>query len=145
MENNVTLIKAKEDIESCFPAFKALRPHLDKTQFVEQVIRQQGQSYQIIAVKSGGSVVSAAGFRFIENLAWGRVLYVDDLSTLPEHRGNGYGAMLMDWLVDHAKQNNCDSLHLDSGHQRHAAHKLYLKKGLSINSHHLSIEFTNDS
>ncbi|MFL0801199.1 MAG: GNAT family N-acetyltransferase [Agarilytica sp.] len=141
MEYELITVKSRQDIESCFDAFKALRPHIEKEQFVEQVIRQQEQSYQIVAIKIDNRIPSAAGFRFAEYLAWGKVLYVDDLTTLPECRGNGYAATLMDWLIEYAKENKCQGLHLDTGHQRHSAHKLYLNKGLLINSHHLSIEF----
>ncbi len=123
----------------CYALFKALRPHLEKEQFIEQVLRQRECSYQIVAIKEGNIIPSGAGFRFSEHLAWGKVLYLDDLTTLPEHRGKGYAAALMDWLMDHARSNGCQGLHLDSGYVRHDAHRLYLKKGLQLSSHHLSI------
>ncbi|RMA80958.1 GNAT family N-acetyltransferase [Umboniibacter marinipuniceus] len=139
MQNEVVLIQDEEDITLCFDAFKALRPHLNKQDFIEQVARQAKDSYQIVAIKKDGVVPSAAGFRITEFLAWGKVLYIDDLTTCEEYRGNGYASTLMDWLINHAKENGCEALHLDTGHHRHVAHKLYLKKGLSITSHHLSI------
>jgi len=139
--SKIFLVKTDEDIGACFDAFKVLRPHIkSREEFVSQVHRQQTQSYEIVAVKTDNKVESAAGFRFSEFLAWGKILYLDDLTTLPESRGNGYGVMLMDWLIDHAKSKGCQALHLDTGYSRHAAHRLYLKKGLEIKSHHLSIE-----
>ncbi|WP_096086141.1 GNAT family N-acetyltransferase [Agaribacterium haliotis] len=140
MSYSVEIIDSDADIMLCFQAFKELRPKLDKQQFIQQVIRQAQHGYCIAAIKNNAAVVSVAGFRITEFLAWGKVLYVDDLSTLKQYRKQGYAAALMDWLIQHAKANNCDALHLDSGHHRHAAHKLYLKKGLSISSHHLSLE-----
>ncbi len=129
-----------EEIGLCFEAFKALRPHLtDESSFVEQVLRQQEQAYQIVAVKEDGRVVSAAGFRLAEFLAWGKVLYIDDLTTLPETRGKGYAGSLLDWLITYGKENACQELHLDTGYGRHQAHKLYLSKGLELNSHHMSL------
>jgi GNAT superfamily N-acetyltransferase len=141
MENELIFIESREDIDHCFDVFKVLRPHIEKEQFIDQVVRQKSQSYQIVGLKVNGKIESAAGFRFAKFLAWGKVLYVDDLTTLPQSRGNGYAAVLMDWLIEYAKANECDQLHLDTGHQRHSAHKLYLKKGLNIVSHHLSLEF----
>lgn len=141
MKYEIITVTSRKEIESCFDAFKVLRPHIEKEQFIEQVIRQQEQSYQIIAINIDGKIPSAAGYRFAEYLAWGKVLYIDDLTTIPECRGNGYAAVLMDKLIELAKENACQGLHLDTGHQRHSAHKLYLNKGLNINSHHLSIEF----
>lgn len=141
MSHELVVIEGKDQIGLCYDAFKELRPHLEKDKFIEQVLRQKHQSYKIIAIKEAGKILSAAGFRITEFLAWGKVLYIDDLTTLPEYRGKGYAAILMDWLIKHAQENECQGLHLDTGHHRHSAHKLYLKKGLSITSHHLSIEF----
>jgi len=134
-------VESKDQIGLCFDVFKELRPHLEKDKFIEQVFRQKHQSYKIIAIKECDEILSVAGFRFTEFLAWGKVLYIDDLTTLPEHRGKGYATILMDWLIKYAQEKECQGLHLDTGHHRHSAHKLYLKKGLSITSHHLSLEF----
>lgn len=138
---NIFIAGTEAEIGSCFDAFKALRPNLENREtFIAQVLRQQQQSYNIVAIQSDGKVPSAAGFRFGEFLAWGKVLYVDDLTTLPDCRGRGYGGQLLDWLIDHARSEGCDSLHLDTGYARHDAHRLYLKKGLLLASHHLAIE-----
>ena len=141
MEKELFTPDSEEELKLCFPAFKELRPHLNENSFIEQVLSQKNQSYEIIAIRHNGIVPSAAGFRFAEYLAWGKVLYIDDLTTLAEHRGNGYASDIMDWLIKYAKTNKCRGLHLDTGHHRHDAHRLYLKKGLSITSHHLSLEF----
>ena len=129
------------DIENCFPAFHALRPHLKPEDFLAQVRRQQSQSYQILALRHEGIIKSAAGFRSAEFLAWGKILYIDDLTTLPEARSNGFAALLLDWLIEFAKTSDCQAVHLDSGYARHAAHRLYLRKGFQLKSHHLTLAF----
>ena len=129
------------DIGNCFPAFHALRPHLKPEDFLAQVRRQQSQSYQILALRHEGIIKSAAGFRSAEFLAWGKILYIDDLTTLPEARSNGFAALLLDWLIEFAKTNDFQAVHLDSGYARHAAHRLYLRKGFQLKSHHLTLEF----
>jgi len=140
MTGELFVAHSDEEILSCFAAFSALRPHLGEQAFLSQVRRQQTQSYQIVALKHDGRVRSAAGFRFAEFLAWGKVLYVDDLTTLPGATSRGYAGTLMDWLVAHAKANGCQGLHLDTGYARHAAHRLYLRKGLQFNCHHLALD-----
>lgn len=139
---NVFIARTEDEIGLCYHAFKALRLNLENREgFIAQVLLQQKQSYSIVAIELDGMVPSAAGFRFANFLAWGKVLYVDDLTTLPEYRGRGFGGRLMDWLIDHAREQGCDSLHLDSGYARHDAHRLYLNKGLVMASHHLAIQF----
>lgn len=127
-----------EQTDACFQVFAALRPHLDREAFLAQVLRQQAQGYRIVALRDQGQVCSAAGFRLCEFLAWGRILYIDDLSTLPQHRGKGHAGRLLDWLVAHADQQRCAAVHLDTGYARHDAHRLYLSKGFQLSSHHMA-------
>jgi len=145
MATEIFIANTDAEIESCFPAFSVLRPHLEQSKFLPQVRRQQMQSYQILALKHEGVVKSVAGFRFAEFLAWGRVLYIDDLSTLPGETSRGFAGALLDWLVDHAKSCRCQGVHLDTGYTRHAAHRLYLRKGLGLNCHHLALEIKIDA
>lgn len=144
MAPEIFIANTDAEIESCFPVFKALRPHLELGELLPQVRRQQKESYQILALKHEGVVKSVAGFRFAEFLAWGRVLYIDDLSTLPGETSRGFASSLLDWLIAHARARQCRGVHLDTGYTRHAAHRLYLQKGLQLNCHHLALE-VNDA
>jgi GNAT superfamily N-acetyltransferase len=134
----IQLAHSEEDIRKCWLALFALRPHLHEHGFVEKIKGFQSRGYQLAYMEENGQAASIAGFRFTEHLAWGKVIYIDDLSTLPEHRGKGYGGQLLDWIFDLARAHQCDQVHLDSGHQRHDAHRLYLNKGFTITSHHFA-------
>lgn len=83
-----------------------------------------------------GDVVAVAGFRPVSSLAWGEVLYLDDLSTHTDHRGKGHGSALLRAVEAEAKRLGCVAVHLDSGHHRYPAHRLYLGAGYEIRSHH---------
>ena len=83
-------------------------------------------------------VVAVAGYRIMTTLFMGRNLYVDDLVTSDKSRSKGYGKVLIGWLRDLAKASDCTHLHLDSGTQRHRAHRFYLREGLDIASFHFS-------
>ncbi len=137
---NILQATSDTEIGALFPVFKALRPHLIESEFVSRVRRQQSQGYRLSYLRDSKVVVAAAGYRILEFLAWGRVLYIDDLITLPEKRGAGYAGALMDWMISHAREQRCDELHLDSGYQRHDAHRLYLNKGLRLGCHHFSMK-----
>jgi len=135
---DVVAIESVDDIAACWPAFSILRPALDFGRYAAQVQRQRQQGYRIIATPADGRMVSVAGFRCLEYLFSGKTLYIDDLSTLAEYRGRGYASALLDWIFAHAAALDCDAVHLDSGHTRHSAHRLYLDKGFRITSHHFS-------
>ncbi|CAG9001433.1 MAG: Aminoalkylphosphonate N-acetyltransferase [Candidatus Celerinatantimonas neptuna] len=67
-------------------------------------------------------------------------MYVDDLIVDQAQRSLGAGSLLIDWLKNYARQNNCQQLHLDSGVQRFDAHRFYLRERLRISCHHFSLD-----
>lgn len=141
MTTEIFIAANDAEIKECFPAFKELRPHLLQEEFLPQVRRQELQGYTVLALRDQGIIKSVAGFRLAEFFAWGKILYIDDLSTIASARSNGFADQLMDWLIDHAKQQNCKGVHLDTGYARHNAHRLYLRKKLLLSSHHMSLQF----
>ncbi|MCP3980947.1 MAG: GNAT family N-acetyltransferase [bacterium] len=132
----VEIAHADEQILGCFPVMQQLRPHLEREAFVERVRLQQQEGYLLIFAADDGAPQAVAGFRMGHNLAWGRYLYVDDLCTAATERSRGYGRVLLSWLVEHARTEGCDELHLDSGTQRLAAHRFYLRERMDITSFH---------
>jgi GNAT superfamily N-acetyltransferase len=136
----IALASTDAEISRCFPVMQWLRPHLEAAAFVERVQRQLQEGYQLAYLEDGGKIRSVAGFRIQEMLAWGKILYVDDLVTSDTDRSHGYGGQLFDWLVEHARANGCKELHLDSGVQRFAAHRFYLRRRMDISSHHFSLK-----
>lgn len=136
----ICLAESDAQILQCFPVMAELRPHLVERDFADRIRRQQRESgYRLAFVEEAGAVRAVAGFRIAEFLAWGRILYVDDLVTSSAERSRGHGQALFDWLVARAKANGCAQLHLDSGVQRFDAHRFYLRHRMSITSHHFSL------
>lgn len=130
-----------EQIRSCFAIMKQLRPHLvSEESFIAQVERQMQEGYHLVFVEIQDQVVALAGYRYLEFLAWGKVLYIDDLVTDESTRRNGYGGKLLKWVIEQGKKNGCNQVHLDSGPTRHDAHRLYLNHGFKIIGHHFAME-----
>lgn len=135
----VQLAQSDEQIMFCFPVMFELRPHLRKEKFLEQINRMMKEGYFLAFIEADNKAVVTTGFRFEEMLYRGKSIYVDDLVTLPEYRSKGYGAEMIDWIIDYARKNNCEQVHLDSGVQRFDAHRFYLNKGFFISSHHFQL------
>jgi GNAT superfamily N-acetyltransferase len=125
-------------------AMRALRGAFEQeamfVRHLDEVLWPDG--YRLVAAFVPGHTraVAVAGFRVGESLAWGRYLYVDDLSSAPEARRRGHAGALLEWLVAEARRCGCEQLHLDSGTgpERFDAHRLYHRHGLSIHSHHFA-------
>jgi len=138
---SIQLAETDDDIMRCFPVMFQLRPHLIAGDFVARVRRQSEQDgYRLAYLEDDGGVKAVAGFRIGEMLFHGRFLYVDDLVTDTAQRSKGYGATLFDWLVEHARAQNCQQFELDSGVQRDRAHRFYFTKRMHISSYHFTLK-----
>ncbi len=126
------------EIASCWDAMFLLRPMLVESNFVAQIKEMQKKGYNLIYIAEGNKVVSVAGYRIFTMLICGKMLYIDDLSTLDNCRGKGYASILLNYLYDIAKNEYCESVQLDSGHQRTTAHKLYFKENFTISAFHFN-------
>jgi GNAT superfamily N-acetyltransferase len=127
-----------------FEAMRALRPHhAERGAWIARVDElQRPDGYRLIAAfdDRDEEAVAVAGFRLGHNLAWGRFLYVDDLSTVPEARGRGHAGRLLAWIAEEAARQGCDSVELDSGvgADRQDAHRRYFDSGMRIASYHFT-------
>ena len=135
----IRLARTDPEVLGCFAVMRQLRPHLTEEDFLPRIRRQQSAGYMLAWLEREGAVRAVAGFRFLDNLASGRVLYVDDLVTLDGDRSRGNGAELFAWLVERAREAGCATLELDSGVQRFEAHRFYLARRMIIPSHHFRL------
>ncbi|SHM45501.1 Acetyltransferase (GNAT) family protein [Gracilibacillus kekensis] len=133
-------MKSDSEIMSTFDTVKELRPQLEKDSYVEKINRlNEVYQYNLVALIDDNEIKAVAGFRINESLAWGKYFYVDDLITKQVSRRKGYANKLWEWLIKQAKENKCEQFHLDSGVNRHDAHRFYLKGGLDISCHHFQM------
>ena len=130
------------DTALAFEAMHALRGHVqDEAELVERIDGlQRAQGYRL----AGGfeahteQAAAVAGFRVLDMLAYGRILYVDDLATRPDARRRGHGRALLAWCAAEAARAGCAQLQLDSAviPEREDAHRLYFNAGMRITSYH---------
>lgn len=137
----IKLMDSDEEILATLPVMKQLRSHLTENQYVETVRRlQRTNNYHLAAVVEGERVKCVAGYRLAECLSWGHFLNVDDLVTDEDARSEQHGKRMMDWLIEQARANGCEQLHLDSGVQRHSAHRFYLRERMDITCYHFALK-----
>ncbi|MDQ2868297.1 MAG: GNAT family N-acetyltransferase [Verrucomicrobiota bacterium] len=131
MSEHIRVAQSDDEVRRCFTVMRELRPHIvSADDFLLRVREQEAEGFRIAFVEAENEVRAVAG----------RVLYVDDLVTRESERSRGYGEKLFDWLVGAARAENCATLELDSGVQRFAAHRFYLRHRMDITSHHLRLK-----
>jgi GNAT superfamily N-acetyltransferase len=136
----IVCAQTDSEIQTCWPLLVQLRPHLVEERFVAAARKQFAEGYRLAFVERNQRAVAVAGFRMLNNLAYGRFCYVDDLVTDEGSRSQGHGAELLTWLCRLARSERCTRLELDSGVQRFSAHRFYLRHSMFISCHHFSLE-----
>lgn len=127
------------EILDTYEVMYQLRPDIPRDRyaaFVRRLMEQEG--YRLVAIRENGRVSAVAGYRIMEMLYCGRILYVDDLVTDERCRSRGFGRQLLDWLKDAGRRENCAELHLDSRLHREAAHRFYEREGLAKTCYHFA-------
>lgn len=131
---------APEETHLAFGPMRVLRPHVATVEeFVAKVNHaQRPEGYRLVASFADDAAVAVGGFRRLHTLAWGDLLYIDDLVTLESHRGQGHAHRLLEWILAEARRLGCNQVHLDSASHRHPAHRLYLTARYHISAFHFS-------
>jgi len=135
----ILIAQTDEEIKNCYTAMAELRPHFQPDEFLLQVKRQmKNAGFQLIYLKDE-EIRAVAGFRISEWLAGGKYLEIEDLVSKTEERSKGYGGQLFDWLVEWARENDCNQVRLVSNVTRFGAHRFYLQKRMNIEAHYFSM------
>jgi GNAT superfamily N-acetyltransferase len=138
----IKLVENDEDLASCYPVMRQLRPALSLKEFISRVKRQNSlYQYHNAFLKDGDEVITVVGFRIAENLGYGKFLFVDEFVTSEEKRAKTYGKRMFEWLVAYAKSIDCNEIQLDAGVQRFDAHRFYFKNRMRITSYHFILNF----
>lgn len=125
---------------AALPVLQQLRSHLT-ADLLDQVLREgEPQGLRFLAAFDQNTCVGVAGWRVMANTSGIRILHVDDLVTDATVRGHGVGSALLSQLRDRGIAAGCRTLELDSGVQRHDAHRFYLRERMAITAHHFDLD-----
>lgn len=136
---HIDLVRTDDERLACFEVLKELRTNLERSQFLPTLARMAKEGFELAALWDDGEVRAVCGFRPIEMLATGRILYIDDLVTLARYRSRGYGARLLAFVRALACERQVAYLELDSGSRRTDAHRFYRAQGFEEIALHFSL------
>jgi GNAT superfamily N-acetyltransferase len=120
-----------------FTLMRELRPHLsDASEYVRQLARQSEHGYRLLGSVQDNQVLGLIGFRELENLIYGRFIYVDDLIVDETQRHRGLGATLLEAAREYARTQGCAHLVLDTGSHMSLAQRFYFREGLLARGMH---------
>jgi GNAT superfamily N-acetyltransferase len=125
-------------VDDMLPVLAQLRTHLDAASLTAIYVEGHPQGLRFLVAYDGDRCVGVAGWRILALTFAVRKLYVDDLVTAADGRSKGVGHALLAELETRARGAGCTVIDLDSGVQRHDAHRFYFRERMHISSHHFT-------
>ncbi len=132
-------IATEEEIKYCYEMMHQIREDLTERDFLSAISEQLKNGYKIVYVIQDEEIICIAGFTIGDKLSWGKYLFIEDFVTNKSIKSIEAAKALLDFIKIYAKQQKCNSIHLDSSIQKEEAHKFYLSQKMKIDSYHFSI------
>jgi GNAT superfamily N-acetyltransferase len=133
--------KTRAQIEFCKEVILQFRTNLSEESYADQVLEMmEKEDFKLRYIPNDNNTKAVAfiGYRPLQMLRTGKIIYIDDLFTSAECRGKGYAGLLLDCVAKEAETTAIQSIHLDSGYTLYDAHRLYLNKGYVLACNHFA-------
>jgi GNAT superfamily N-acetyltransferase len=111
---DIRILETDADVLAAFWLMSVLRDRIKADTFLAEIRRQQRDGYQLIGGFADETLVALAGSRPGHTLSRGEHVFVDDLVTDPDRRGERYGTALLAWIAARAKAAGVPRVYLDS-------------------------------
>lgn len=125
------------DIQHVFPFVSQLYPSMTQQECVARfdAIMAQGNYYLLLATLDNVHI-GMCGLWLGTKLWCGKYLEVDNLVIDTQHRGNGISTKMLNFIIAHAKKQDCDAVALDVFQHNASANALYDKAGFEAPGYH---------
>lgn len=66
-------------------------------------------NYECVGVYDEDKLIGICGMWILNKLYVGKHIEPDNVFVLPEYRSAGVGKLMLDWVIDYAKEIGCDA------------------------------------
>ena len=123
-----------KELQTVYEVVSQLRDTLSYKEFEDLIYDMRDMQYKMIGIMDGEILITYAGVCVQTNLYHKRHLFVFELVTDEKYRGQKYGKMMLDYLLDYAKMGMCENIVLSSGLEKEEADSFYKQNGFSKKS-----------
>ncbi|CAM4120704.1 GNAT family N-acetyltransferase [Bacillus wiedmannii] len=127
---NIREVVTEADLHNVFPVLQQLRTKLSREEASSLFQKMKEENYKLFSLRNEeDEAVSLAGVAICTNFYNEKHVFVYDLVTAEAHRSKGYGNVLLSYIENWGKENECESIVLTSAFPRLDAHRFYEREG----------------
>jgi N-acetylglutamate synthase-like GNAT family acetyltransferase len=135
----IRLADEKEDFLKCWELVREQKLHLNVDRYLTLMLYMLDEGFKLIFIEEDEGVKALCGYRLQTTLDQGRSICINDL-CYADGTGREAARHLLDSILAEAREEECQSVHLASAHNRFEEHKLFMEYGFHIRGHYLEKE-----
>lgn len=129
-----TILKIREarsdrDYHAAYPLISQLFPWLDMQTYSQRVFVARATGYRMFIGEIDDEAIGVIGIIHNHNIHDGFVTYIEHVVIDEDHRGQGYGAALIEFAEARAVEEGCYLIELDTDNGNEKAEQLYQRNG----------------
>lgn len=129
-------IESPAEMLEQLPLLQQLNARLDAANYERMLQDMLRCGYRMAGVFSQGRCVGLSGYWLATKLYCGRYLEMDNVVIDPSCRSMGLGKLLSDYLLQRARQEQCQCIMLDAYLENENAHRFYEREGFKKKGYH---------
>ena len=118
-------LRSEAELREVLPVLREPRGGLGEQRYGELLAEMVPAGYRLFALREGGAVAAVAGVQVLNNLYYGRHVYVYDLVATAGARSKGCGEKLLAHVEELARAEGCSFVALACGRERTGALRFY--------------------
>ncbi len=111
MKNDLKIILIPEEkLETILPLVYDLNnKKIDLAILKNRLVEMKKMNFQCIGVYDTNKLIGICGFWILYKFYIGKHIEPDNVFISKEYRSKGVGKLMLDWIYNYAKENNCNS------------------------------------
>ncbi len=113
-----------------------LSPQLKEKDHQRLLTQMVPYNYYQAAAYDGDTCIAVSGYWICTKLYSGKYMEIDNFVVGEAYRSKGVGKLLLDWMINEAKENGCQTVMLDAYVENFKAHRFYYREGFIARGFH---------
>jgi GNAT superfamily N-acetyltransferase len=136
MKYTIKKVETIKEMEAMLNLIKELTPDLTADSYQKMLVEMTPHNYFQVGVFDGEKAIAVSGYWLATKIYCGKYLEIDNLVVAKEYRSQNIGKLLVDWMLNFAKESDCQTVLLDAYVENFKAHKFYYREGFIARGFH---------
>ena len=120
---------AESDKDDIIPFLRLLNDKIAEDVLESRLAEMFAQNYKCVGVFKAGKLIGLSGLWIITKYYVGRHIEPDNVIIHPDHRGEGIGEAMMQWIYEYAVSQGCIASELNCYVSNHPGQKFWINQG----------------